>query len=90
MLRVLHLPQGAELRPVFVLDPWFVKNAKVGPNRWRFLAQTLADLDAGLRKLKSRCVLWGCVSHAPRGMGWEGGAEGGKMSSEGKDDEQAA
>lgn len=43
-----------ELYPVFILDPWFVKNAKVGPNRWRFLQQSLVDLDAQLRSLGSR------------------------------------
>jgi len=42
------------LKPVFVLDPWFVKNAKVGPNRWRFLLQTLEDLDSSLKKMGSR------------------------------------
>ncbi|MPC19775.1 Cryptochrome-2 [Portunus trituberculatus] len=46
--------EGAELRPVFVLDPWFVKHARVGINRWRFLSQALRDLDDSLRKLKSR------------------------------------
>jgi cryptochrome len=65
-----------ELRPVFILDPWFVKNAKVGPNRyeshnfkafllwcivhssflnsWRFLQESLEDLDKQLRSLGSR------------------------------------
>ena len=42
------------LRPVFILDPWFVKNANVGENRWRFLQQTLEDLDESLKKLGSR------------------------------------
>ena len=43
-----------EFRPVFVLDPWFVENGKVGENRWRFLAQSLDDLDKQLKKLGSR------------------------------------
>ena len=43
-----------KLYPVFVLDPWFVKNARVGVNRWRFLQETLTDLDLQLRKLGSR------------------------------------
>ena len=30
-----------KLKPVFLLDPWFVKNARVGANRWRFLLQSL-------------------------------------------------
>jgi len=42
------------LKPVFVLDPWFVKKARVGPNRWRFLLQTLQDLDSSLKALGSR------------------------------------
>jgi len=42
------------LKPVFVLDPWFVKKARVGPNRWRFLIQTLQDLDSSLKALGSR------------------------------------
>ena len=47
--------QNLSLRPVFVLDPWFVSSSKTGANRWRFLAQALRDLDAQLRdKLKSR------------------------------------
>jgi len=43
-----------KLYPIFILDPWFVKNARVGINRWRFLQQSLADLDKQLRKLGSR------------------------------------
>ncbi|XP_018586695.2 cryptochrome circadian regulator 5 [Scleropages formosus] len=44
----------AELYPVFVLDPWFPKNARVGITRWRFLIGALADLDCSLRRLNSR------------------------------------
>lgn len=40
--------------PIFILDPWFVKNMKVGPNRWRFLAQSLSDLDNSLKQFNSR------------------------------------
>lgn len=42
------------LRPVYVLDPHFRKHVRAGPNRWRFLQQCLADLDATLRKLGTR------------------------------------
>lgn len=42
------------LKPVFLLDPWFVKNGRVGANRWRFLIQTLEDLDKSLRKMGTR------------------------------------
>ena len=45
---------ASELYPVFILDPWFVTNANVGPNRWRFLAQTLEDLDKKLKLLNLR------------------------------------
>ncbi|XP_076320919.1 (6-4)-photolyase isoform X2 [Tachypleus tridentatus] len=44
-------------RPIFILDPWFVKNMRVGPNRWRFLLQSLKDLDNSLKKLHSRLVM---------------------------------
>ena len=43
-----------ELCPIFILDPWFVENARVGQNRWRFLQQSLADLDSQLKSLGSR------------------------------------
>lgn len=43
--------------PIFILDPWFVKNSKVGPNRWRFLNQTLKDLNEQLIKKNSRLIL---------------------------------
>jgi cryptochrome len=43
-----------ELRPVFVLDPWFVQNANVGVNRWRFLVECLQNLDDSLKKLGLR------------------------------------
>ncbi|XP_058450142.1 cryptochrome-1 [Malaya genurostris] len=42
------------LRPIFILDPEIRKWLKVGPNRWRFLQQSLDDLDQNLRKLNSR------------------------------------
>ncbi|XP_076036319.1 (6-4)-photolyase [Oratosquilla oratoria] len=48
------IEEGVEVWPVFILDPWFVSNARVGQNRWRFLAQTLVDIDQSLRKLGSR------------------------------------
>ena len=53
-LNPLDLGEVLTLRPVFVLDPWFVKNANVGDNRWRFLQQSLVDLDSSLRKRGSR------------------------------------
>ncbi|XP_069132654.1 cryptochrome-1-like [Argopecten irradians] len=45
---------AADLKPIFILDPWFQKNGNVGINRWRFLLQSLQDLDANLRKINSR------------------------------------
>jgi len=40
--------------PVFILDPEFVRSDSVGPNRWRFLIQSLQDLDDNLEKLGSK------------------------------------
>jgi len=42
------------LRPVYVLDPYFRKHVRAGANRWRFLQQSLADLDLALRRLGTR------------------------------------
>lgn len=41
---------------VYMLDPWFAGSANVGLgiNRWRFLLESLEDLDNSLRKLNSR------------------------------------
>ncbi|XP_028307179.1 cryptochrome-1-like [Gouania willdenowi] len=47
--------QGADtVRCVYILDPWFAGSSNVGINRWRFLLQSLEDLDSSLRKLNSR------------------------------------
>lgn len=44
-----------QLRPVFTHDPNIYKKwMKVGPVRWRFLIQSLEDLDNNLRELGSR------------------------------------
>ncbi|XP_034541297.1 cryptochrome-2 [Notolabrus celidotus] len=46
---------GADtVRCVYILDPWFAGAANVGINRWRFLLESLEDLDNSLRKLNSR------------------------------------
>ncbi|XP_064168589.1 cryptochrome-2-like [Anguilla rostrata] len=46
---------GADtVRCVYILDPWFAGSANVGVNRWRFLLESLEDLDTSLRKLNSR------------------------------------
>ena len=45
---------ATEVRPIFILDPWFAKNARVGINRWRFLVQSLQNLDSNLKELGSR------------------------------------
>ncbi|CAG5927389.1 unnamed protein product [Menidia menidia] len=46
---------GADtVRCVYILDPWFAGSSNVGINRWRFLLQSLEDLDSSLRKLNSR------------------------------------
>ena len=44
---------AAELYPVFVLDPNF-GNESVGANRYRFLLESLKDLDDSLRRRKSQ------------------------------------
>lgn len=41
-------------RCVFILDPWFAGSSNVDINKWRFLLESLEDLDRGLRKLNSR------------------------------------
>ncbi|KAH8038721.1 hypothetical protein HPB51_002865 [Rhipicephalus microplus] len=47
--------QGARTcRCVYILDPWFAGSSNAGVNKWRFLLQSLEDLDARLRKLNSR------------------------------------
>ncbi|KAG8176361.1 hypothetical protein JTE90_020759 [Oedothorax gibbosus] len=45
---------GGRFWPIFILDPIIAKNMKVGPNRWRFLVQSLRDLDSSLQKFNSR------------------------------------
>ncbi|XP_058120816.1 cryptochrome-2 [Anopheles ziemanni] len=52
--RVRENPNKYFLRPIFVLDPGIRKWLRVGPNRWRFLQQTLANLDENLRSINSR------------------------------------
>lgn len=43
--------------PVFVLDPHFLKPQNVGVNRYNFLLESLADLDANLRARGSRLLV---------------------------------
>ncbi|XP_057603902.1 cryptochrome-2 [Hippopotamus amphibius kiboko] len=52
---LLAAVRGAQcVRCVYILDPWFAASSSVGINRWRFLLQSLEDLDTSLRKLNSR------------------------------------
>ena len=44
-------------RCIFILDPWFAGSSNQGINKWRFLLQSLEDLDQSLRKLDSRLYL---------------------------------
>ncbi|XP_048339725.1 cryptochrome-2 [Sphaerodactylus townsendi] len=46
--------EGVSVRCIYILDPWFAASSAVGINRWRFLLQSLEDLDNSLRKLNSR------------------------------------
>lgn len=48
------LEKCTQVYPVFVWDPYFARNDFAGPNRWRFLVESLNDLDSNLRKLNSR------------------------------------
>lgn len=45
---------GSQLRPIFILDPEIRKWLKVSDNRWRFLAQSLEDLNENLKAMNSR------------------------------------
>ncbi|CAH3024587.1 unnamed protein product [Porites evermanni] len=42
------------LRPIYFIDPDYVKHGNMGFNRWRFLIQSLNDLDNSLKTLGSR------------------------------------
>lgn len=42
------------LCPIFILDPEILKWLRVGPNRWRFLQQSLTQLNENLQKINSR------------------------------------
>ena len=54
---VYALENSNQVYPIFILDPWFVKNARVGSNRWRFLFQSLHDLNSNLAKKNSKLIL---------------------------------
>lgn len=43
--------------PVFVFDPWFAGNGKVGTNRFSFLLDSLRDLDASFKARGSRLII---------------------------------
>jgi cryptochrome len=45
------------LRPIFILDPEIITWMNVGANRWRFLQESLTQLDENLRKINSRSAL---------------------------------
>ncbi|XP_046881742.1 cryptochrome circadian regulator 3b [Hypomesus transpacificus] len=52
---LLEAVRGVDsVRCVYFLDPWFAGSSNLGVNRWRFLLQSLEDLDASLRKVNSR------------------------------------
>lgn len=51
------LENSQHVYPIFILDPWFVANYKVGPNRWRFLIESLNNLNDNLMKKNSRLIL---------------------------------
>ncbi|EDW02770.1 cryptochrome-2 [Drosophila grimshawi] len=47
-------PEKFYVRPIFILDPGILDWMQVGANRWRFLQQSLSDLDQQLRALNTR------------------------------------
>jgi cryptochrome len=52
------LENSETLYPIFILDPWFAKsNFRVGPNRWRFLLESLQDLDKNLRNYNTKLLV---------------------------------
>ena len=55
---VKALEKCQKVYPVFVWDPFFARNNFAGPNRWRFLVESLKDLDTSLRKLNSRLFVF--------------------------------
>lgn len=58
------LKNAVTFRCIFILDPWFAGSSNVGINKWRFLLQSLEDLDTSLRKLNSRLfVIRGQPAH---------------------------
>jgi deoxyribodipyrimidine photo-lyase len=62
--------------PVFVLDDHYGRDPRVGPARFRFLRDSLADLDAGLRRIGGRLVVRpGPASRALPALLVETGAE---------------
>ena len=55
---VKALEKCSKVYPVFVWDPYFARNDFAGPNRWRFLVESLKDLDTSLRELNSRLFVF--------------------------------
>ncbi|EDW64362.1 cryptochrome-2 [Drosophila virilis] len=50
-------PEKFYVRPIFILDPGILDWMQVGANRWRFLQQSLVDLDKKLKELNSRLYI---------------------------------
>lgn len=53
---VKAVAEGGQVVPFFILDPSF-DQARIGPNRWQFLLESLADLDSQLQKHNSRLLV---------------------------------
>lgn len=51
-------PGSFVLRPIFVLDPDLPKWMTVGGNRFRFLQQSLVNLNENLKSINSRLVFF--------------------------------
>ena len=42
------------LRPIYILDPEWTQFWRMGANKWRFLQQSLVQLDENLKTLNTR------------------------------------
>lgn len=46
--------KGHVLRPIYILDPEWTNFWRMSANKWRFLHQSLVELDDNLKTLNSR------------------------------------
>lgn len=53
-IKLIRENSGYVLRPIYLLDPEMNDFVRMGPNRIRFLQESLTQLDEGLRTMGSR------------------------------------